>query len=179
MAATYRDGSHWEKREPKVNKTSTETEDSDVYEWFRDESKCLSRVEKGGPPKLPENVGIPGFTPAERDRFATFLEEGNFCDVWRDFYPDGMPTSDDDDRESSTWERPNYTWRGALAKNFGGYAKYQGKGQRIDYFLLSPKSKVVEIERSKIHGYGTNKEGLFCGSDHCAVDLRFSFGTDC
>jgi exonuclease III len=164
VAASYRDGSHWEKRgSKKQNETGStgerivEAENSDddcgeVYEWFRDESKCLNKNEGGASPtKLPENVGIPGFTPSERERFAAFLEEGDFCDVWRKLHPQGVVVSDknnnDDDDASSFWERPNYTWRGALTKNLGGYAaKYQGKGQRIDYFLLSSKLGVKEIE---------------------------------
>ncbi len=165
VAATYRDGSHWEAKQS----SKTRNDGSEVYEWFRDEAKCLGKFEKGV--KRPENVGIPGFTPAERERFATFLEEGNFCDVWRKLHPNGAPANSDN--ETSPWERPNYTWRGALAKNFGGFAKYQGKGQRIDYFLLSPKTDVDEIKNCDILGYGTNKQGMFCGSDHCAVDLRF------
>jgi exonuclease III len=199
VAASYRDGTHWEKRGS--SKTQNETGSTgesiiqagnnsdgdggdyggDVYEWFRDESKCLGKSE-GAPLKLPENVGIPGFTPSERKRFAAFLEEGNFCDVWRKLHPQGVLVSDkkddsDNKNSSSPWERPNYTWRGALAKNFGGYAKYQGKGQRIDYFLLSSKLGVQEIATCEIRGYGTNKEGLYCGSDHCAVELRFKSGS--
>lgn len=175
VAATYKDGSHWEKR-PQEGKTSAETSgvnsfnDGEIYEWFRDEAKCLSRFEHGGPPKLPENVGIPGFTPAERKRFATFLEEGNFCDVWRKLMPDGNAPLEN---ESSQWERGNYTWRGHLGKN-GGYSKYQGKGQRIDYFLLSPKEKVEEVFRCNIVGHGTNRE-KFWGSDHCAMGLMFHY----
>ena len=176
VAATFRDGSHWQRQQPKEKRVGNDCNDDDVdddnniYEWFRDESKCLSRVENGGPSKLPENVGIPGFTPAERKRFSLFLQEGDFCDVWRKLHPKGVAPQEGED---SCWERANYTWRGALAKNFNGFAKYQGKGQRIDYFLLSPKSHVEEIESCDIGGYGTNRLGLFCGSDHCAVSLRF------
>ena len=158
VAATYKDGSHWEQRE------------SEIYEWFRDEAKCLNKSEKGSP-KRPENIGIPGFTPAERERFATFLEEGNFCDIWRQLHPDGAPHPFNE--IASQWERPNYTWRGTVAKNFDGFAKYQGKGQRIDYFLLSPKQDLAEIKMCDILGYGTHRQGMFCGSDHSAVELRF------
>ena len=191
VAASYRDGSHWEKRGSKnqnetgstgetieAENNSDSDDGGDVYEWFRDESKCLSKSE-GAPSKLPENVGIPGFTPSERQRFAAFLEEGDFCDVWRKLHPQGVIVADKkvDNENSSPWERPNYTWRGALAKKFGGYAKYQGKGQRIDYFLLSSKLGAKEIETCEIRGHGTNREGLYCGSDHCAVELRFKSGS--
>lgn len=183
VAATFRDGSHWQRQRPNDRKAGTVADndarysgndangDNGIYEWFRDESKCLSRIENGGPSKLPENVGIPGFTPAERRRFSLFAQEGNFCDVWRKLHPKGV---DPDGTEDTCWERANYTWRGALAKNFNGFAKYQGKGQRIDYFLLSPKIHVKEIASCVICGYGTNKLGLFCGSDHCAVLLEFN-----
>ena len=175
VAAGYRDGSHWKKTENGCQS------DNDVYEWFRDESKCLSKFGSDknkieATTKRPENVGIPGFTPAERERFQSFLSDGKFCDVWRNLHPEGVLASgkeDGRDDEKSLWELPNYTWRGTVAKNFGGYAKYQGKGQRIDYFLLSPSIGVKEIEKCEIRGYGTNRDGLFCGSDHCAVELRF------
>lgn len=179
VAATYRDGSHWEKRGPKREKGSSnqdrtegscDTDDScTIYEWFRDESKCLGKAEYKSA-KSTENVGIPGFTPAERERFAAFLDEGDFCDLWRNEHPEGVTS---DDNKENPWERPNYTWRGTCAKNFGGYAKYEGKGQRIDYFLLSPsKLGAKEVQKCEIRGYGTRREGLFCGSDHCAVELR-------
>merc|ERR1712176_1159284 len=107
-----------------------------VYEWLRDESKCLPN----SPPKDPENVGMPGFTPAERERFAALLEGGDFCDVWRTLHPKGVASG-----TSNPWEAPNYSWRGAIARNFNGSARFQGKGMRLDYFLLSP-SKFASLD---------------------------------
>jgi hypothetical protein len=46
-------------------------------------------------------------------------------------------------------------------------ARYQGKGQRIDYFLLSNHA-MDRVESCHILGYGELREGFFCGSDHCA-----------
>jgi exonuclease III len=152
VAASYRDGSHWEKRGSKKQNETGSTGER-IVEAENSDDDC-------------------------GERFAACLEEGDFCDVWRKLHPQGVVVSDknnnDDDDASSFWERPNYTWRGALTKNLGGYAaKYQGKGQRIDYFLLSSKLGVKEIETCEIRGYGTNKGGFFCGSDHCAIELRF------
>jgi len=176
----YLDGSHWEKRGKqgtKQNESDSEegNHDDDVYEWFRDEAKCLGSRSRDGPPKLPENVGIPGFTPAERKRFAEILKEGDFCDVWRKLHPRGVEKKDDDKTYKSIWELPNYSWRGSLAKTPGGFARFQGRGMRLDYFLLSPSKFGTDetIEKCEIRGYGTNMHDLFGASDHCAVELRF------
>mmetsp|Transcript_15524 Transcript_15524/g.33538 ORF Transcript_15524/g.33538 Transcript_15524/m.33538 type:complete len:352 (+) Transcript_15524:2458-3513(+) len=205
--------------------------DSTVYEWFRDTKVCFSRSSNNAknPPKLKENRGMPGFTPLERQRFAELLKEGDFCDLWREQHPKGVESvggndnDDDDDNDEkadeSRWEHANYTWRGALSKTPGGFSKYQGRGQRIDYFLLSPSKFGVDAmattrkrrqqlqqqqervatgassttttttpaEREngdrcchleadcRIRGYGTRMEGLFCGSDHCAVELKLNY----
>lgn len=185
VAADYRDGSHWERR----------SSDRSIYEWWKDESKCFVKSDnKGsGQKKRLEDTGIPSFTDAERSRFLEIVNEGDFCDVWRALYPNGDNT---DKKGSSIWELPNYTWRGHLAR--GNYAaKYQGKGQRLDYFLLAPAKHVVQktdmeqagvrgggkngshlqlmtVESCKILGYGEKREGLFCGSDHCAVQLQLT-----
>lgn len=161
VAKDYTDGTHWRPKE-----------DGSVYEWWKDEKKCLN-ANTTTDNKLPENVGIPGFTEAERERFKEQLQEGYFVDVWRELHPKGVT---DKDCYLKTWDRPNYTWRGTVAKNGGFAAKYQGKGQRIDYFLLSPTTanKPLEslVESCDILGYGEQREGLFCGSDHCAVLLK-------
>lgn len=61
-----------------------------------------------------------------------------------------------------------------MSNNGNSYAsKYEGKGQRLDYFLLSPSSLMKDVvESCDILGYGASREGLFCGSDHCATMLR-------
>ena len=121
-ARDYRDGTHW-----------TQREDGSIYEFWTDPVKCQvgKKEEK---PQDPGHVGIPSFTPHERKRFAQLLKEGDFVDVWRDMHPDGTPATC-----TKPWDRPDYTWRGHLARNGSPYAaKFQGKGQRLDYFLLSP-----------------------------------------
>merc|ERR1712238_393152 len=61
------------------------------------------------------------------------------------------PSSDSNGGGSNQqrWEVANYTWRGRQAKNQGGYAKYQGRGQRIDYFLLSPSKLCSRSSKHK------------------------------
>jgi exonuclease III len=169
VAREYRDGTHWERR------------DRGIYEWWTDESRCF--VGGGvcnGKSKEPDNRGMPGFTPAERSRFNEMLQQADFCDVWRHLHPTGVLTSTNDStsKNSTTtttknpWDLPNYTWRGAVAKSSTGVpAMYQGKGQRIDYFLLTPQES-FSLKSCEILGYGEGEEGLFCGSDHCAVSLK-------
>ncbi|KAG7349680.1 endonuclease/exonuclease/phosphatase family protein [Nitzschia inconspicua] len=173
VARDYRDGTHWKWRKNDENSDS-------IYEWWRDESKCFVQGDHKNPTasKKHENIGIPGFTTAERERFANLLQVGDFCDIWRELHPDGVPPQKN---EASVWDRGNYTWRGHLSREGGAFAKYQGKAQRLDYFLLSP-SKLVNrkatgttsnlLKSCEILGYGEHKEGLFCGSDHCAVRLE-------
>jgi exonuclease III len=72
-------------------------------------------------------------------------------------------------KEENPWNKAEYTWRGAVARTTSTFdkARYQGKGQRIDYFLLSNHA-VDRVESCYILGYGEHREGFFCGSDHCA-----------
>jgi exonuclease III len=182
VARDYRDGTHWERRGP----SSTE-----IYEWWTDESKCFDQDNLQKNPtrnKKAENVGMPSFTPAERSRFNEMIQEADFCDVWRELHPNGVATlrkiedNKDDNGGSTTatttarinpWDLPNYTWRGhASIKPGERPAKYEGRGQRLDYFLLSPSSSRLVVESCEILGQGERKEGLFCGSDHCAVSLN-------
>lgn len=237
---SYQDGSHWKRRkssgisgnnnhdkddddvdkEEKSGVVGDGDGDDSVYEWFRDTKVCFSRSSNNAknPPKLKENRGMPGFTPGERLRFSELLKEGDFCDLWREQHPKGVESvcdNDDEDEEkadSNHWEHANYTWRGALSKTPGGFSKYQGRGQRIDYFLLSPSKFGVEamaLTRKRqqqrvvtgvlsttttttteeddgdccyhleadcqIRGCGSRMEGLFCGSDHCAVELKLNY----
>ena len=161
VAKEYLDGTHWIKRP-----------DGTIYEWWTDESKSLagSKVIPNNK-KHPDNVGIPSFTPAERRRFQEILTKAQLIDVWRELHPQG--TVDDKRRYATEWDKPNYTWRGHLGNNGGGFAaKYQGKGQRLDYFLLSPPSLLSAVQSCEILGWGEQRDGLFCGSDHCATMLQ-------
>jgi exonuclease III len=187
VARDYRDGTHWERRPARGPSTTA----PEIYEWWTDESRCLAQDSLQKNPtrnKKPENVGMPSFTPAERSRFNEMIREANLCDVWRELHPNGATTLRKIDRKddsgstttttttttttSNPWDLPNYTWRGAAAIKSGGRpAKYEGRGQRLDYFLISPYNR-FSVENCEILGQGERKEGLFCGSDHCAVSLR-------
>jgi exonuclease III len=202
VAHTYQDGTNWEERQKKNDgDADIEEENADessttktIYEYWTDESKCFVQSDNKNPTrnKRPENVGIPGFTSAERRRFSSLLQEANLCDVWRYLHPNGvattMPQNNDNNggnaganNYKTRWDLPNYTWRGHTSKVEGKVAKYQGKGQRLDCFLLSPSHLLVSqndgkstsiVKSCEILGYGERKEGLFCGSDHCAVLLE-------
>lgn len=158
VARDYRDGTHWVKHE-----------DGTLYEFWTDPIKCNIGKKSRTIMEDSQNVGIPSFTPAERMRFEAFLKEGDFADVWRESRPNGST-----DSTLPLWERPNYTWRGHLAQGDTYTAKFQGKGQRLDYFLLSPSKLVNGTVYCQILGYGELREGHFCGSDHCAVLLRLT-----
>lgn len=160
VARDYRDGTHW-----------TVTKGGQVDEWWTNEKKCFSRPGDADN-RSPQHCGMPSFTPAERTRFNNILKQGQLLDVWRELHPEGSTTH----AHLSKWERPDYTWRGTLGKN-GKKAKYEGTGQRLDYFLTNniPMEHVQECE---ILGHGTAREGLFCGSDHCAVKLVLASGKE-
>jgi exonuclease III len=193
VALNYQDGSHWEERVIKEEERggdrssggcSETTTKSAIYEWWTDESKCFVQSDNKSPlrNKRPEDIGMPSFTPAERKRFSSILQEADLCDVWRHLHPNGISVDCDNPTQTrncnSRWDLPNYTWRGHLARREGNIAKYQGKGQRLDYFLLAPSHLVKDnpssaiVKGCEILGYGEQKEGLFCGSDHCAVLLE-------
>ena len=165
-AKDYRDGTHWEER--KGNDTTGAVGVVVPYEWWTDESQCFvlqqtrPQQQQQRLKRAAEDRGMPSFTPAERRRFVNLLQTGNLVDVWRDLHPNGSNNRND----LTKWDRPDWTWRGHLGKN-GNKSKYKGRGQRLDYFLLSPYSKEA-IKSCEILGYGTRREGLFCGSDHCA-----------
>ena len=174
VARDYRDGTHWKQKE-----------DGTIEEWWTDESKCLVASDKKASAtnqaKSWEDTGIPSFTPSERRRCEDLIQTADLVDIWRELHPNGvnvqpgMPSSGDCSTFCTDWEMPNFTWRGHLAKSGAYQAKYQGKGQRLDYFLLSPSSFVRKesvVESCEILGYGEQRLGLFCGSDHCASLLR-------
>jgi exodeoxyribonuclease III len=127
-------------------------EDKDVSHpaWF------ATRVGEGVPrPADEEDVGQPGFTPAERARFTWILKAGEMIDAYRMLHPEAS------DRD--------YTWRGTAPTNMAT-ARYYGKGMRIDYVIVSSQLK-DRVEAVEICGYGRDREG-FMGSDHCPVLLR-------
>jgi len=161
-ARDYRDGTHWERR---LESNNVSDKNSACYEWWTDESKCfMSTPEKD---RRPENRGMPSFTPAERARLSQMMQTGNLIDVWREFYPNGN-NNEDNGPFKSVWDRPNWTWRAHLSKN--GNSRYEGRGQRLDYFLLSRSSDLKPV-KCEILGYDSQRKGLFCGSDHCALVL--------
>ena len=177
VARDYRDGTHWEERSHNsltnncnANNTST------IYEWWRDETQCFAGSQAGklDPNRSPDDRGIPSFTTNERRRFAEILQLANLSDVWRELHPEDEKAGDTNTTYKFRWDRPCWTWRGHLGKAGNPYAsKYQGKGQRLDYFLLSPAQLTPQIvDRCEIMGYGEKRQGHFCGSDHCAVLLR-------
>lgn len=88
------------------------------------------------------NVGNPGYTPEEREKFQELLGSG-FVDTYRHLHPD----------------KQEFSWWSYRTK-----ARERNIGWRIDYFLLSDfaKDKIVD---AKIH---TD----IMGSDHCPVELE-------
>jgi exonuclease III len=147
-----------------------------IYEWFKDEKKCFvaGQIKKLDPTRHPDDTGIPSFTTNERRRFRNILEQADLVDVWRAMHPDGI--QDNSGKYKTEWDRPNWSWRGHLSKDGNAYAsKYEGKGQRLDYFLLSPSKLVSDCDgivgKCDILGYGVNREGHFSGSDHSAIIL--------
>ena len=155
-------GTHHKNEETESDSAAEEEKgEDDVYEWFTDGTQCFSKYSanyKNHPTTAVDNRGMPGFTPAERTRFTELLRIGKFCDIWRTLYPRGAPrpnlsssssrtpTTTNEGRGDTTptgWDRPNYTWRGTPAKVPGKVSKYEGTGMRLDYFLVSPASKVV------------------------------------
>ena len=184
-ARDYRDGTHWWRETTTNQPISTQTTtitptmrlpdwecdtatSGVVHEWWTDESKCFVTKPEHPDQRAPEDRGMPSFTPAERQRFANLLQCANLVDVWRELHPNGSNTHSN----LSQWDRPNWTWRGHLGKE-KAKSKYEGRGQRLDYFLLSPYRKGV-VKACEILGYGSQRQGLFCGSDHCASILVLS-----
>ncbi len=88
------------------------------------------------------NVGNPGFSDEERDKFSRLLEAG-FTDSFRALYPDRTDA---------------YTWWSYRMR-----ARERNVGWRIDYFVVS--SDLTErLEDVVIH------DEVF-GSDHCPLEL--------
>ncbi len=88
------------------------------------------------------NIGQPGFSYEERDKFTQLLDAG-FSDSFRCLYPD---------REDS------YTWW-----SYRSNARVTNAGWRIDYFVIS-SSLVPQMKDAFI-------DDKILGSDHCPVGL--------
>ena len=88
------------------------------------------------------NVGNPGFSPEEREKFQQLLQAG-FVDSFRYIHPD--------ETDAYTW----WSYRFNARKNNAGW--------RIDYFLVS------DFAKDKIKGSYIRNDVF--GSDHCPIVL--------
>lgn len=95
----------------------------------------------------PENIGQPGCSDAERERFFKILEDGELIDAYREL--------------RGNEDSSGLSWRGIIS------GKHGGKGMRIDHCILSRKL-MKRIEDFKITGYGEMRNG-FLGSDHSPI----------
>ncbi|KAJ7515362.1 hypothetical protein O6H91_22G011400 [Diphasiastrum complanatum] len=97
-------------------------------------------------PPNSEDLGQPGFTAAERQRFSKLLKLGDLVDSYRWLHKE---------QEFDC----GFTWSGHPV------GKYHGKRMRIDYFLLS-RQLLPHLTSSDIHGHGIEMEGhsfiLYC-----------------
>ncbi|CAM6083867.1 unnamed protein product [Calypogeia fissa] len=109
--------------------------------------------QKGYIPPNKEDIGQPGFTPAERQRFSKVLADGDLVDSYRWLHKGQEFDS-------------GFTWSG------NPVGMYRGKRMRIDYFLI-PRQLVGRLLRSDILGSGIELEG-FCGSDHSPITLELT-----
>lgn len=104
----------------------------------------------------PENVGQPGCTDAERQRFSEILEAGDMADAYCHLH-DVVSTGE-------------MTWRGTLG------SKYGDKGMRIDH-CIATRHLLPKIEDVQILGRAFKREG-FMGSDHCPLLILCSDGIE-
>ena len=88
------------------------------------------------------NVGNPGFSNEEREKFGALLNAG-FADTFRELYP----------------EKVEYSWW-----SYRFQARAKNVGWRIDYFVAS-RRLMDQVRESAIH---TD----VLGSDHCPVSLE-------
>lgn len=98
----------------------------------------------------PENVGQPGCTNAERERFFGILAAGDMVDAYRELIGN-------DDESALSW-RGNTT------------GKHSGRGMRIDHCIIG-RSLLPSISSVEITGHGSDRVG-FLGSDHCPVLIK-------
>lgn len=88
------------------------------------------------------NIGNPGFSNEERQKFTELLQCG-FADSFRQLYPDA---------------RDVYSWW-----SYRSNARANNVGWRIDYFVVSERL-MKDVSDSKIH------MDIY-GSDHCPIEL--------
>ena len=88
-----------------------------------------------------------GFTDYERTAFEKLLVDNKLLDIWHNLYPKYIP------RDSYTF----WSWRGKKLKE-------NGKGWRIDYFLVSKKLKKKILSMKVLQEYKL--------SDHCPIVLE-------
>ena len=148
--------------------------------WMGDLNSCTDEHDVSGDPnwwmkhkmgsgrdqeKGSGNEGQAGFTANERSRFNNILKVTGLKDPYRTLH--GNPDKDNKD----TGKGPFYTWRGSKGE-MPGYARYEGKGMRIDYTLVTP-ALMDYVERAEITGRLDDRMDPvgFFGSDHCPVVL--------
>ena len=92
--------------------------------------------------------GVAGTTPTERNAFFTLKKDAGLVDVLRNFNPD---------EQIFTWHSNMY------------YAKENGKGMRLDHFLVSRElmDKVEDI-------YVLQDDEFACHSDHLPVVMNIN-----
>ena len=151
--------------------------------WMGDLNACTDEHDVSGKPewwmkhkmgkgtdqeKGSGNEGQAGFTANERARFKNTLAVTGLVDPYRMLH--GNPDKGNADTDTG----PFYTWRGTKGE-IAGVARYEGKGMRIDYTLVTP-ALMQRVERADITGRldsrTLNPVGFF-GSDHCPVILGF------
>eukprot|EP00411_Alexandrium_monilatum_P033870 CAMPEP_0175341468 /NCGR_PEP_ID=MMETSP0095-20121207/6354_1 /TAXON_ID=311494 /ORGANISM="Alexandrium monilatum, Strain CCMP3105" /LENGTH=403 /DNA_ID=CAMNT_0016638879 /DNA_START=17 /DNA_END=1225 /DNA_ORIENTATION=+ len=136
-------------------------------EWDRDGKRFATK--EAYLEAIPEDDrGIPGFSNNERSRFDRLLAAGSLVDAWRHLHPANGPKPDAGDAA--------FTWRGTPAVQSRFRARYEGMGQRLDYFLVS-EALVSQVVRCEILGRGVTRLG-FLGSDHCPVLLELKGGPE-
>nr|QDO16266.1 DNA-(apurinic or apyrimidinic site) lyase [Lingulodinium polyedra] len=146
-----------------VAHTPADSTDEEAFrnEWDRDSKRFATR-EAYNEATPPENRGIPGFSDGERERFSRLFTAGGLFDAWRRLHRVGETPPEPGDAA--------FTWRGTPAVQSRFRARYEGMGQRLDYFLLS-EALAPRLARCEILGRGAGREG-FLGSDHCPVLLE-------
>lgn len=105
------------------------------------------RAKISAKPLDPDDIGQPGCTNRERDRFAKILQEGGLVDAYRELVGET--------------NNSGLSWRGNTT------GKHAGRGMRIDHCIVST-SLMSSIASVEITGHGTDRIG-FLGSDHCPL----------